>query len=328
MRRWTWLTLCLIMAVPATAGTVDSLLVPAKQFPLAGHVYVVDPGHGGSDAGTKRTDHGRVWNEKQFTLGLSIELATQIRDAGGTVIVTVLIPDSLQYLPFGQNQIPATGAEYFNLTGQPTIQSGLTGLSRRLEIGQVVLERYPAKEVHWLSVHFDFVRVRKGKDAVSGTRLIYSASQQETTFVQVTRFVRHQPVTRDSIVSIAPPVFVQDLAQAFTSAGWLRISEQQPVVASGQKGIRHLFVLRGETDPKSFRIRLSRGRHQKIRTISHAPYNHVIDRVLIEYANFKSDDDWNRLQLPAGSLHRLAAITVQGLILHARRDTVIIPSGR
>lgn len=314
-------TLSVKTSVPDT--TTDSLLVPAKQFPLAGHVYVIDPGHGGSDTGTKRVDGGQTWYEKQFTLGVALDLMTQIRDLGGTVICTVLTPSNLQYQSFGSNLVPTVGADYFNISGQPPIVSGAVGLGHRLDIGEVMLNQYPDQQVHWLSLHFDFVKVRRGHDPVSGTRLIFAPESQETTTVQVPKVVRKKitvhgqkqwqttTVLRDSVVAIEPPLFVRDLAQAFTDAGWLRDADQRPVVASGKKGVRHLFILRGESDAKVV------GKRKKDRKVY---FNHVLDRVLIEYANFKSDEDWDRLQQPDGSLHNLAAITVKGLLLNAAHD--------
>jgi hypothetical protein len=277
----------------------------------------VDPGHGGDDDGTKRKWQGRTWYEKQFTLGLAVELITQIQEKGGTVVSTVIIPKDPPYTWFGANRIPEHGAEHFNLKGSPPIEGGIPGLSRRLEIGRNVLNRFPDAEVQWISVHFDFVRVGKGKEPISGTRIIYSADGQETTYVRVPRIRRQRRAMVDSIVAIEPPAFARDLAHAFTDAGWLRDWANRPVVASGKRGLKKLFVLRGENDPKIVGRRKSRTRY----------YNRVIDRVLIEYANFKSDEDWERLQQSEGSLRRLAAITVHGLVLHAGRDSILHTRG-
>lgn len=326
-----WLLLCsLTMWTPSdVAANADSLLVPAKRFPLAGHVYIIDPGHGGEDPGTKHEwppgqtgKHRSYLYEEQFTLGLAIKQMNKIKDLGGTVVLTVLIPDNLTYIPFGTDSIPSQGAERFNLTSRPVIKAGADGLSKRLQVGQLVLDQYPEKEVHWLSLHFDWVRQPSGHDPVSGTRIFFSTETQETTFVTVDRLVQkrvrvdgqlvRRPVwtTADSIVAINPSRFVRDLAQSFTDAGWLRAPKQQPVVASGK--IRYLFILHGENDPK----RIGKRRH------SQRVYNQVVDRVLIEYANFKSEADWARLQQPAGSLERLAEITVQGLVKHAHHDDI------
>lgn len=299
------------VTMPDSSQAADRLLIPAPGFPLAGHVYVVDPGHGGEDTGTKRTADGRVWYEKQFTLGLAIELAAQIHARGGTVVNTILVPDSLVYLPFGENRVPAVGAEYFNLRSKPRIVAKAAGLSQRLFLGSVVQSAYPNAEVHWISVHFDFVRAPKNHDPVSGTRIIYASESQETTTVKVQRIIRGQAVTRDSIVAIEPSAFARHLAEAFQVAGWLRDQDQRPVVVSGQRGVKRLFILRAESDP------WPKGRgHRHV-----GVYNGVLDRILIEYANFRSDEDWQRLHQAQGSLHRLAEITVEGLVRDALADT-------
>lgn len=331
-RLWLFIALNVGLATTAFAAanpdSTDSLLIPAKRFPLVGQVYVVDPGHGGSDTGTKRAWQGRTWYEKQLTLGLSIELANQIRDLGGTVVSTVITPDSLAYLSLGENLVPAEGATYFNLTSRPPIVAKAVGLARRLEIGRLVMNTYPDDVVHWLSIHFDFIRQPKGRDPISGTRIFYSPETQETTFVQVPRLIRRRvtvngknvwrvtTVRRDSVVAIQPSLFVRDLAQAFLDAGWLRDQENRPVVSGGKRGVKHLFVLRGVKDPHLTIIR-----HGQRKKTYDRVYNQVLDPVLIEYANFNSTEDWERLQQADGSLRRLAEITVRGLVHYAARDT-------
>lgn len=336
MRHTRWLILLgLGLVVPAAAQTdstsVDSLLVPAKRFPLAGHVYVVDPGHGGQDKGTQRPwpdgQKKTFLYEKQFTLGLAIELTKQISDLGGTVVATVVFPDSLKYLPFGQNQIPATGAEYFNLTSRPVIEAKALGLSKRLQIGSLVLDRYPDKTVHWISIHFDHLGSAKSKAPVSGVRICYSSETAETTFVQVTKLKKTRPkvngkrvtrwvrVTADSIVLIRPPSFAQALADAFDEADLLRDAKDQPIVSGSRGGFKRLFILSGKSDPNLVVIRQAKKRKTYNRV-----YNQILDPVLIEYAVLNNETDWQRLQQPEGSLKRLAEITAQGLVKHAQQE--------
>ncbi len=75
-----------VVRMSPTGGFVLDLMMPQSAGGrLAGKLVVIDPGHGGSDAGARGTDGSY---EKNVTLAISLKLADALRDMGANVLMT------------------------------------------------------------------------------------------------------------------------------------------------------------------------------------------------------------------------------------------------
>ena len=60
------------------------VIAKANELSLVGKVFIIDPGHGGKDAGT----HYKEIYEKDINLAISLKLIKSLLDAGATVYIT------------------------------------------------------------------------------------------------------------------------------------------------------------------------------------------------------------------------------------------------
>lgn len=198
---------------------------PASPRKHARRIVIIDPGHGGSDLGTRREADGQLVTEQQLTLWTALVLRDSLTANGDSVVFTVQVPDSLRFVRFGEVMIPDSGAKEFNLPGYPRITSDRIGLARRVRVAQGIIGRYPKQDIVWISIHYDWIRT-PGRLPITGARIIVPPESRQAEYVAA-------------------------LARAFRRVGLLRRQSDEPIVVSGQRyqGIKHLFVLRRTRNP-------------------------------------------------------------------------------
>lgn len=69
------------------SSKLKSVFMTVEQLPLAGHVIVLDPGHGGQDGGAVAKDKERT-EEKEITLEIAKMLRIYLEQAGAIVYLT------------------------------------------------------------------------------------------------------------------------------------------------------------------------------------------------------------------------------------------------
>jgi N-acetylmuramoyl-L-alanine amidase len=136
---------------------------PVAQKRLVGLAVVLDPGHGGTDPGAgwretfvskagRRTE--RFW-EASYTYIMVRELGELLRNEGAEVYFTEdseVLRDSSVHAPNESAPLPRDAS--FSLDGSAS-RAGKSGLEKRAEIANQMLERFPPERVVFLSIHID-----------------------------------------------------------------------------------------------------------------------------------------------------------------------------
>lgn len=83
-----WLTGFIVLLLMIMYGPkLKTVFMAVEQLPLAGHVIVLDPGHGGQDGGAVAKDEERT-QEKDITLEIAKMLRVYLEQAGAIVYLT------------------------------------------------------------------------------------------------------------------------------------------------------------------------------------------------------------------------------------------------
>lgn len=248
-------------------------LAMRDTLPLRSYVFILDPGHGGPDAGARYRVEGTRVSESQLTLGLCLHLQDSLVTLGARVVLTVAIPATVSWRMIGSSLIPDSGAVKFNLPGAPAITKGRIGLAHRLQVVDLVRQSFPGEEPIWISIHFNAAPGRHGRPEVRGAQFIYPAKG---------------PV----------PPLARELANVFAGVQALLPHRYYPLAPSGfGHGVKNLFVLRRNSTFVS--------------TIGWIR-NDSACSVLCELLNPRNPHDRRRLTEP-GSLTHLASLVTRAI---------------
>jgi N-acetylmuramoyl-L-alanine amidase len=148
----------------ATTTVGESVRIPVEVFTalespkdcpqnLSGSVYVIDPGHGGTDPGTHTEKWGKMVAEAPYTLDISLRMKRYVECHGGTAVLTrtgskIFDLPANQIIPFEREE------DKFTSNGAPVVAER-PGMIPRLLLGKEMVAQYPGKKIIWISVHID-----------------------------------------------------------------------------------------------------------------------------------------------------------------------------
>ena len=254
------LTFLLMIFVIYSNAAVQKKATPQKKSnpkPLNGLVVILDPGHGGKDSGANGSfGDGVAVAEDSHCYDTALRVERLARSQGAAVYLTVRNPKQPNPINNDPSEpLPSDGNSLFTLNGQQ-VKAGNEGILTRMRYANKILAEHPSHRVVFIALHFD----ETGDKTMQGAHLI--TPRQDST-----------------------PKLAEFLADSFRQAGRIRTKDGEewfPILHSGDKshGIRHLMVLRGQSDP------------------FHKEYNHVSQKVLLEMGNFNNPADVWRIRDP------------------------------